>query len=520
MFSGNKNLHMRIMLIIAVFLLLSIPFIRFLHGETKSIPGTVMPTPLVTGDSDVYDGVWHFWWTDYALDNAQDPRLCTMIDSPEGVSMTYQHIGWVDTIIASVLGIPPVTAYILALYIATLLTALFAYLLAKSWGACLTGSIFTALAIAWMPARMAHLLQHYQLANIWYLIAALWLCREFLKGKHNSRFLVGFTVFALLATLESPYQGLLLGFGLIGTAYIGRISVKRTIILISAYVLSLIPFIILLLTAPGRTGQLSMNWREAIYWAAEPQSFILPSPFGIAGLITGLPAKMSWMSNSYEGVVTAGLIVFIPFIIYIIKKRKWRLAAVTGTLYIFCLGPELRIFGRPLGIPLPFRLMQFIPGLNGIRAPSRFVLLAGIFIAIGAGVFISRLNRKWKMLFLAGIILELFVPVLPGISTGIPAECYSIEASATVLEIPFTGDMQNVRRYAYFQTASGYKREFAFLARRVPMVPDISKVDYIIYHRWMMLPDSLEVYDNRLQSIFPENTAEDSVWVRQGGFSE
>jgi len=517
MFSGNRQLQSRILLATAVCTLLSVPFIRFFTDEEKSLPGTVMPMPLVEGDSDVYDGVWHFWWTDYSLKNNLDPRTCTVIDSPDGVSMAYQHIGWVDTFAASVLGIPPVTAYTLSLYFATMLTALFAYLLAKSWGACLTGSVFTALAIAWMPSRMAHLMQHYQLANIWYLIAALWLCREFLNRDRNWKVLVPFLFAASLAVLQSPYQGVLVGFGLLATAYIGRFPVRKTIILISVYIISLVPFMIMLFTAPGRLGELSMNWREAIYWAAEPQSFILPSPFGITGLITGIPAKMSWMSNSYEGIVTAGLIVLIPFIIFVIKKRRWRFASVATVLYILCLGPELRVFGRTTGIPLPFRLLQFIPGLNGIRAPSRFVLLAGIIIAVGAGIYISKLSRKWKALFMAGIILELFVPVIPGISAEIPAECYSIEAGKTVLEVPV---MQNVRRYALFQTTGGYDREYTFLARGIAMVPDMPEVDCIIYHRWLMHPDSLEIYDNRLCSLFPGFDSSDSVWISQEGLSE
>lgn len=526
MFSGNsvidghsvKKYVFPAILVVSLFLLL-LPYGKIFLSPEKRIIGEIMPDPSVRGDSDVFDQAWHFWWVSYALDNGDDPRYCRLIYPPDGVSLVYHHIGWVDTYIFAYAGISsndPAVSYNLSLMVGTLLTALFGWYLARSWGADRYGALFTALALAWLPSRTAHLLQHYQIANCWALIAALWLCREYLS-KRNWRYYAGFAVAVLAAAFESPFLAMFVAIGVFATAFITHANWKRTVMLALVVIIAMIVSTMFIIKAPGDAGSPAMHWREAIYWSAEPQSFILPSPFGLVGEITGIPHRLSWMPNTFEGVVTPGLVVLIAFIFIAWKKKQWRFVLIVLSLFLLSLGPELRLFGRPLGIPLPFRLLQSIPVLNGIRAPSRFAILGGILVATGGGMAITTMNGRLKNLFFFLFLSEMAVQVLPSVTADIPGICYDISSDRTVLEIPID---RNVRRYAWFQTASPYVRQYAFLARypetleEVPEFPEMSgNADLVLYHRWLFEDDVKAHYDSLYSQYFPGFTSLDSIWI-------
>ena len=506
------------MLVVSLFLLL-LPYGKIFLSHEQRIISEVMPDHTVRSDSDVYDQAWQFWWVSYALDNGDDPRYCNLIYPPDGVSLVFHHIGWFDTYLFALAGISssnPALSYNLSLMVGTLLTAIFGWYLARSWGADRYGALFTALALAWLPSRTAHLLQHYQLANCSALIASLWLCREYLSKRYR-RYYAGFAVAMLAAAFESPFLAMFAAIGMFATAFIIRASWKRTVMLTLIVIVVTIISAMFIIKAPGDAGSPEMDWRKAIYWSAEPQSFILPSPFGLMGEITGMPHRLSWMANTFEGVVTPGLIVLISFIFIVWKKKEWRLALIVLSLFILSLGPELRILGRPLGIPLPFRLLQSIPVLNGLRSPSRFAILGGILVAAGGGMAVTMMKKRLKNFVFFIFLFEMAVQALPSVPADIPAICYEIPPDRTVLEIPCD---DNVRRYAYFQTASPYVRQYAFLIRfpktleRVPEFPEMSaSVDLVLYHRWLFEDDVKAHYDSLYTQYFPGFTSEDSIWI-------
>ncbi len=526
MFSGNsvtdshsmKRFLFPVMLVVSLFLLL-LPYGKIFLSHEQRIIGEIMPDASVRGDSDVYDQAWHFWWVSYALDNGNDPRYCRLIYPPDGVSLVFQHIGWFDTYVFALIGLSssnPALSYNLSLLLGTLLTAIFGWCLARSWGADRYGALFTALAVAWLPSRTAHLLQHYQLANCWALIAALWLCRKYLL-RRDWRYYAGFAVAMLAAVFESPFHAMFVAIGMSATAFIMRANWRRTVMLALVVVIAMIINTMFIIRAPGDVESPAMHWREAIYWSAEPQSFILPSPFGLVGEITGIPHRLSWMPNTYEGVVTPGITVLIAFIFIVWKKKHWRFALIVLSLFVLSLGPELRLFGRPLGIPLPFRILQGFPVLNGIRAPSRFAILGGILVATGGGMAITKMKGNLKSLFFFLFLSEMAVQVLPSVPSYIPGICHEITSDRTVLEIPFD---DNVRRYAWFQTASTYVRQYAFLARypetfeEVPVFPEMSsRVDLVLYHRWLFEDDVKAYYDSLYSQYFPGFTSLDSIWI-------
>jgi hypothetical protein len=506
-------------------LVIILPFVTVLVSDNTGIIGIPYTESPIVEDSDVFEQAWHFWWVSSALKNGQDPRFCPVIFTPEGASLVYNHIGWFDTLLFAIIGMgadSPVLSHTLSLLLGSLLTGLFGYLLARSWGAGKFGALFAALAMVWMPSRIARLLQHYQLANCWTLPAAMWLCRRYLK-ESGFRILALFSIIAVLGSLQSPFFTIFILLGIAASGFISGGSWKSVGYLALSWSLSAVILAILIYTSNGDHGSVSTNWREAIYWAPEPQSFILPSPFGLVARLTGLQPRVSWMSNTAEGVVTPGLTVLAAFLIFVWRKKNWKLAAVVLTLSIIALGPELRIFGRPLGVPLPFRLVQLFPFLNGIRAPSRFIIISGVFVALGAGLGISQLKPKWKLIFFLFILLELSVPYFGTLSISMPSACREIPEEGIVLELPVDN---NIRRYSAFQMESDYSRRYAFLARMIclpeedELLQEAADNGYIlVYHRWLFNEDDRDYYDSVYAGLFPGESLSDSVWIFDNGGS-
>ena len=511
------KLPLRICIIALVTGVLLFPYLSHISSESPGIIGIPHPEPLLEGDSDVFEESWHFWWVSNALARGLDPRHCEIIYPPEGASLAYQHIGWTDTFLFALAGTSgsPALPYDLSLLLGTLLTALFGWFLARSWGISRIGALFAALALAWLPSRTAHLLQHYQIANCWTLIASMWLCRSYLTVGGRLR-LVGFAVVSVAAAMQSPFLLIFAAAAIPASVFIGEGSWKKSAILGAALAPAAAALFLVTFTAPGDAGALSMGWREAVYWSAEPQSFLLPSPFGPLGRLFGMPAKVSWMPNVSEGVVGPGLVITGLLVWLAIRKGGWKFAVVIGALFILGLGPELRVLGRPLGIPLPFRLLQILPILEGIRAPSRFALLGGILAVIGAGVALSGMRKRTALILLGLMTAELLVPVLPAVPSRIPAACRELPEGTVVLEIPVeTG----ARRYSLFQTATGYTRSYSFLARpggsehSEGISEAMENADVVLYHRWLMDPSERMLFDSIYSPLFPDAGADDSVWT-------
>lgn len=528
MFSGNNEPSgfqrtLFPIAVIASFLALLLPFIPVLVSDSPALIGIPYTESPVLEDSDVYEQAWHFWWVSSALKNEQDPRFCPLIYAPAGASLVYNHIGWFDTILFAVLGTGydyPALSHTLSLLLGTILTAVFGWLLARSWGAGIYGALFAALAMAWMPSRIARLIQHYQLANCWTLPATMWLCRKYLKDG-NLRILAVFSAVAVLGAIQSPFFTIFILLGLAATCFVVGGSWKRTGYLTAAWSASVAVLAVLIFASPGDPGSVSTPWQEAVYWAAEPQSFLMPSPFGLAGYLTGFPIRISWMSNTAEGVVTPGLTVLAAFVILIWKKKSWKLAVVVLAFSLLALGPELRIFGRPLGVPLPFRIIRLFPMMDGIRAPSRFVIISGVFVAVGAGLGLSQLKGRWKLIFFLLLLFELSVPAVKTLSTSVPTACRNISADRIVLELPVDN---RVRRYSLFQTKTSYSRRYAFLARLIELseedvlLQEASEEGYIlVYHRWLFDEGDRNHYDTVYAELFQDGLTTDSVWIFDNG---
>lgn len=197
-------------------------------------------------------------------------------------------------------------------------------------------------------------------------------------------------------------------------------------------------------------------------------SLIMPSEFN--PLYTFFLKTNTFFSRNINTFGYVGFLVLLPCVYLVIQKirhnsfinaigKKLTLfLALTGIFAILMLGPFLKIAGQwmialegiPVMLPFPFLGLHFIPGLESLRVPSRFLIAATFFGTITATIFLNEILKRKNIKFQKIFILILFLVfavdqmyVIPQrIRTEIPLKVYKYikkdPARMTVLEIPFT----------------------------------------------------------------------------------
>ena len=69
------------------------------------------------------------------------------------------------------------------------------------------------------------------------------------------------------------------------------------------------------------------------------------------------------------------------------------LAAIA--MWLFSLGPAPTLLGKPVLYKAPYTWLMYVPGVEGVRVPARFWMLAVLCLAAAAALALSRLYGRW-----------------------------------------------------------------------------------------------------------------------------
>ncbi len=159
--------------------------------------------------------------------------------------------------------------------------------------------------------------------------------------------------------------------------------------------------------------------------------------------------------------------------------RVW---GIFGAIFVLIsLGPELRVNGAPLDLPMPFDVLLEIPFVKGNRYPSRWSVMVTLALAVLVGYGLAGLlprvgkrleagGGKWRLptvycLLLTALLFEHLSTPLPLSDMRIPGVYQTIARDAgnfSVLEIPLawrngfrmTGTLDQAMMFAqWYQTA-------------------------------------------------------------------
>jgi hypothetical protein len=133
-------------------------------------------------------------------------------------------------------------------------------------------------------------------------------------------------------------------------------------------------------------------------------------------------------------------------------ERAWRERSVTafylGTtiiVIILAMGPDPKAWGEKFWNDGPYTwLMAIVPGMDGVRVPARFTILAVLCLAIFTALLLARLrfasaSSYRERLVFGGVVvaslLETWPPAIP--MATLPARPPAVTQDATVIELPF-----------------------------------------------------------------------------------
>ena len=144
--------------------------------------------------------------------------------------------------------------------------------------------------------------------------------------------------------------------------------------------IQLIPFLELSRLSIRQNG---LSYQEATIWSASPMdfiSFLVPDPYGsMASDIQKYWMRQSWLKTLYVGGLP-----FLLALIYIVKGKK-------GRYFWIVLGAASLFLAMGGFNPLYPYLYKFIPGVNKIRYPVKFLFLGMFSLCVMAGLGLQRL---------------------------------------------------------------------------------------------------------------------------------
>ncbi len=218
------------------------------------------------------------------------------------------------------------------------------------------------------------------------------------------------------------------------------------------------------------------NIPRSVALSADVFSFILPSEFNPLYLaffsklhmLNGVFSKTSYFFfYNWDRFAYPGIIILSSYVMYFLLRKNINKKKLTRihlflflTLFfgIVTMGPFLKIFNRwfvvldesiPLYFPLPYLILTYIPFINVLTVPARFIAITGFFGSIFSSLLLEEIFIKTQKRYTRFIVFFLFsIFLLDQLYVApyrkpqeLPMKAYDIIASDhdsfSVMEIPF-----------------------------------------------------------------------------------
>lgn len=462
----------------------------------------------VAPDTDLF--LWTLSWDAHAFLARPFDIFDANIYSPRPLTLAYsENLIGSAMFAAPVLWLTgnPVLAMNAVGLLSAVLCALGAYWLARRVGATWEGAFVTGLVFAFTPPRFLRMDQMHLVAMQWMPFALATLHGYLDRGRRGDLWLTA--AFVTLQVLSSGHGAVFLviaaamlfawrvGTGSARLAWAMRLRAFGWpgALLIAPVVATLVPYFLV---------QRSMGLRRTLEdWAVPASSFLASPSHAQVALLSWFP---DWQVNE-----TAGAYLFpgvLP-ILLALSGALWPSRApaspsrtdrgreatashspLTEPRIFYLLLTLLAVWlaaGPPYGL-WPF--VYWLPGLNFIRAPSRFVLLAVLGLAVLAGVGFDRLTwrsrRRRALVVVATIALVAEFAAVPLGSQPYRVEIPSIDRwlvtqpqPVVVAEVPLPDSRDLNRRerrqtmYMLHSTAHWHKTVHGYSGLRPPEHDDL-----------------------------------------------
>jgi hypothetical protein len=458
--------------------------------------------PADPGDYWAY--YWDLWWVKTALFHGQNPLHTSLLYWPDGTALYFHSL-----LLAPSLILAPITAalgatisYDLLVWLSFLGSALGTYALVLTVlgrGASRPAAFVAGVVYAFGAYRFSRMMGHLDLLSTeWLPFAVLFLVRLWRDGGRLNA--LGLFLFATLTALTNWYLGASLGLLVIVSACelwfasggaAARLALRRLAPPLVAAALLTSPAWVGMLAQGGAGGRLADPLADCLANSADLLGFVLPSSahplWGHA--VTGVRQRLFGpQDNVVENTVFLG---FVPLGLALLgwrQARSWETRIFRWTFVVFAvlsLGPYLRIAGHTLRIagkplPMPYMAVLSVPYGSLAHGPARFVLTAGLALAVLAGlgahrVLIEKPSRAaacYAALLVALAVFETAAVPYPLALVHVPAAYDRLPAasvaSGALLEVPIPDWPAQLPQRMLYQTRHGHPVFGGYLSRSLP----------------------------------------------------
>ena len=227
-------------------------------------------------------------------------------------------------------------------------------------------------AVQWLPFGLALLHRYLRDGRAWDLRAAMaCLVLQALSGGHGAVFLL--VAMALLVAFHLAWR-----MPIDPAKRLRDVGIPGVLILLPA----------LMVWLPYRRAQAEMGLRRTLEnWTVTPESFIAsPSRFDqwIVSLVTGSDVNANAGAYLFPGILP--LLLAIVAVVAVRRREVWFYALLAVVSLLMFTPPPISLWPA----------IYWLPAFNFIRAPSRFMILTTLALAVLAAYGFERLAERWK----------------------------------------------------------------------------------------------------------------------------
>jgi hypothetical protein len=503
---------------------------------------------VIGADPDTELFIWTLAWDTHAFTTRPLAIFDANIFYPYADTLAYS-----ENLIGSALFAAPVLWItgnpVLALNLVTLLSIVLcgsgAFVLARRVGAGYPAAIIAGVVFAFAPSRFFRISQLHLTAVQWIPFTLASLQAYFDTGRAR-----GLRLAAVFFSLQALTSGHGTVFLIVATlAFLAyRLAVGDSLDLARRVrdlgwigLLALLPAVLVVL--PYRDVQVEMGLRRGLEnWAPTAQSFLASPTHMQTWLISLVPG---WrIGERASAILFPGFLpVMLACLAFLKRPSKTTTGRDPAIFYaLITLIALLLVSGPPFGV---WPLVYWLPGMNFIRVPSRFMILATLGIAVLAGLGFDR-AATWFPRRLQGLVAAIAIALLVIEFTAIPfgLDPYRLKHPAadrwlngqpkpfSVAEVPVALNERYQTAYMLHSTAHWQRTVHGYSGLRPPLherlyrqltsFPDADsleslaelRVTYIVVHiseygpgEWPAIEERLGRYESWLKLEYQDRDA-------------
>lgn len=372
------------------------------------------------GAGDIWQNYWNFWWWKQCLLQGFNPLHSPLLFFPNGADLVFHTHSPFNQIFAMPVNLlfGEAAAYNFCILFALTLTGFGTYLLVRELTGSAEAGVLAGIVFAYFPQALEQTLEHLNLFSLQFIPLALYFLLRWSRSLRLIDALAFGACFGLNA-LCSWHLGLKLAIVVTPwmawlawrhrrrcREYVGGAGAAAVLA-----VLLVLPLLVPILTIIVDGNDYFL--KQPVPRGIDPTYLLTPS---YANPLLGQLVTERYLNRAYQASGFVCYLGFIPVALATIalaratrKTWPWLLLFAGGV--VLALGAEFLWNGTwHREVTLPFAALREFPFLQNLRVANRFMILAGLGLAVlaGYGWRSLRIRSRWVFPLLAILILVEF----------------------------------------------------------------------------------------------------------------